>query len=317
MTDGWQSYLQSPRAKSLGPTKDASDQESRREQKEGKTTKNEQADPSANFTTLIKAIKDEGVAYRKEEQREDRGKKFREWVTIGVISVTFVAICWQVHEMIKVYEPIRLQAEAARLQAEAAQKSADAAARSAEAAKSQSETMTRQAETAAKQADTAAQAIIGSQRAWVGPTNASFASEPAIGKEIEILVQYQNTGREPALNFVANALPYTASLAEDADGTVTRKLSQDMESCKAIKTWQGGSVAYPSTGFTSYNFNLKTKDDLVDEAITKGEKIIFLQGCFVYRTFDVPRHSYFCFFYKQGQTKIQNLNICPIAHYAD
>jgi hypothetical protein len=65
---------------------------------------------SSAFATLIKS---EGRAYRREEEREDRGRKIREWITIGLIALTFVAICYQVHEMIKVYEPIERQAVAA------------------------------------------------------------------------------------------------------------------------------------------------------------------------------------------------------------
>jgi hypothetical protein len=310
VTDGWQRYLQAPRTKPAGPIKDAADQENRRKQDEGEATKDDQSAPSADFVALINAIKDEGIAYRKEEQREDRGKRRREWITIILIAFTFAAICWQVHEMVKVYEPIRQQAEAA-------QKSADAAAQTADAAQSQAEAMTKQAESSVRQAESAAQAIIGSQRAWVGPTNATFGSEPTIGKPIEITILYQNTGREPALSFVWNAAPYGATLTEDANGVVATKLSRSLEFCKNTNTWQGGSVAYPTVGFNTFNLNLKTADDFVDEEITKGDKFIFVEGCFLYRSFDRARHSYFCYFYKQGQTKIQNLNICAIGHYAD
>jgi hypothetical protein len=66
---------------------------------------------------LIKTIESEGRAYRKEEQDEDRGKKRREWVTIALIALTFIAVCYQVYEMIKVYEPIREQAEASKIAA--------------------------------------------------------------------------------------------------------------------------------------------------------------------------------------------------------
>lgn len=90
-----------------------------------------------------------------------------------------------------------------------------------------------------------------------------------------------------------------------------------MNTCKGTKEWTGGSVIYPSTGFSTYNLNLKSKDDLVDDSVTKGDKLIVVQGCFLYRSFDVARHSYFCYFYKQGQSKIQNLNICASGQYAD
>ena len=64
---------------------------------------------SSDFAALIHTMQREGRAYRREEQREDRGKNIREWTTIVLITLTFIAICYQVHEMIKVYEPIKEQ----------------------------------------------------------------------------------------------------------------------------------------------------------------------------------------------------------------
>jgi hypothetical protein len=168
-----------------------------------------------------------------------------------------------------------------------------------------------------KQAESSTQAIIGSQRAWVGPLNASFGAEPGIGKPIEISIQYQNTGREPALNFLYFADPLPATVEEQTSGKLDATLLNCMNACKEMKEWNGGSVIYPSTGFSTYTLNAKTKDEFVDEAITKGDKTIIAQGCFAYRSFNLPRHSYFCYFYKQGQSKPQNLNICPSGHYAD
>lgn len=70
--------------------------------------------PSADFTALIDAIKAEGSTYRREEKSEDSRKSFREWVTVVLLGFTLVAVCFQVNEMIKVYEPIKTQAEAAK-----------------------------------------------------------------------------------------------------------------------------------------------------------------------------------------------------------
>jgi hypothetical protein len=92
-----------------------------------------------------------------------------------------------------------------------------------------------------------------------------------------------------------------------------------MAECEKVTEWQGGSVIYPSTASLGggYTLNSKTGDDFVDEAAAKGDKLVIVQGCFLYRSFEAPRHSYFCYFYKQGMTKIQNLNICTSGHHAD
>jgi hypothetical protein len=57
--------------------------------------------------------------------------------------------------------------------------------------------------------------------------------------------------------------------------------------------------------------------DQVDEDVVTGKKLLFIQGCFAYRTFGKVRHTAFCFFYREGQTKPENLNTCLGGHYAD
>jgi hypothetical protein len=68
---------------------------------------------SADFTALINAITKEGGAGRDEEKREDDEKKLREWITIGLIALTLGVLGWQVGEMVKVYDPVKAQADAA------------------------------------------------------------------------------------------------------------------------------------------------------------------------------------------------------------
>jgi hypothetical protein len=248
------------------------------------------------IAALNRTLAEQSGANRTQERREDTGNKRLQALTLIFVILTTIGIFWQAsifnHQLTeakKVFGPIQDQAKAS-------QQAADAA---------------------TKQSQNAEKALIEAQRAWVGPQNASFASEPGVGKPIEITVQYQNTGREPALSFIYFATPFSVTTEDDSNGTLVQTLLNYMNACKAYREWTGGSVVYPSTGFSSYNLNVTTKDDFVDEPATKGDKVIIVQGCFLYRSFDNPRHSYFCYFYKQGQSKIQNLNICPTGHYAD
>lgn len=48
------------------------------------------------------------------EQSESPAKNFRDWATLLLVVCTTVGVFWQVHEMIKVYGPIKDQAEATR-----------------------------------------------------------------------------------------------------------------------------------------------------------------------------------------------------------
>jgi hypothetical protein len=90
-----------------------------------------------------------------------------------------------------------------------------------------------------------------------------------------------------------------------------------MTKCLATNTVPSGQVVYPSTGFSQYTLGAKSDKTLVDDLIVSGEKVVVMQGCFLYATGQTVHHSFFCFFYKNKFTRISNLNICPSGHYAD
>ena len=169
---------------------------------------------SANFAALIEIIRVEGRAYRREEQREDRGKKIREWITIGLLACTLSAVGWQVREMIKVYDPISKQAEASKEAADAA----------------------------TKQSENSDRALVQAQRAWVGPQNAAFVAEPAVGKPIETSIAYQNSGHEPALAFTYFIESFAIGTDQTSDQKATAEIQKYMQACKERKDWVGGSV---------------------------------------------------------------------------
>jgi hypothetical protein len=83
--------------------------------------------PAIDLAALIDAINTEGSANRRENRREDGAKRFREWITIVLLGITATAVFWQVHEMIKVYGPVKDQADAAIRQSENAERALIAA----------------------------------------------------------------------------------------------------------------------------------------------------------------------------------------------
>jgi hypothetical protein len=258
---------------------------------------------SPDFKALIDTIRREGRAYRKEEQREDRGKNIREWFTIALIAMTFFAVCYQVHEMIKVYEPIKEQADAA-------QRAADASARAADAATEQSEIATTQSQNSDR-------ALILAQRAWVGPTIAAIEEELELGKPLKVSIQYANSGRGPALNFIYAGDVFAATTADDANGVIAAKVDADFKGCRAATTLRAGQVVFPTVANTTNNLRITTKDEFVDQEIINGEKMIIVDGCFIYKSFDVVRHSYFCYYFKNKKTKRDGLSYCENGAGAD
>lgn len=300
----WQRFLESPSGETTIPPERTAKKEDGGCQEEGESEKDNQRCPSPNFATLIDIIKSEGIAYRKEEQREDRGKNFREWITIGLIAFTFGAVCWQVHEMIKVYEPIRQQAEAAGQQAAAAKQ---------------------QAESMAKQAETSAKEIVAASRAWLGPLTTTINSVQK-DKALEGVVQYQNTGREPATDVLPNISTKIYLLDEWNSGTAAKEIIALAEKCLAISETQlprGLQVVYPNIGFSTYQLHFDTNKGaepdkiIVTDDMIAGKTIFKVQGCFIYRSIGSIHHSAFCYFYQGNSTSLPNLNICNVGNAAD
>jgi hypothetical protein len=306
-----------PAIQSPGPAQNPAEKKDNAGPEERDREDNKPNSPSADFAALISAIAAEGQANRAEEKREDRGKAWRDWLTLAFVIATTGGVFYQAHIFSQQRDEMHTASEQTDQLIKNNAKLAQAATDQAAAAAKQAEATDKQATALGEAAKISHENMILAQRAWVGPTNAAFVAEPVVGKPIDINITYQNSGREPAQNFVFFGDPFSVSVEEDKSGAASLKIAPYMETCKATMDWKNGSVAYPSTGFSSYNLSAKSKEDFVDDATIKGEKIIFFQGCFLYRSFDLPRHSYFCYFYKQGMTKIQNLNICPGGHYAD
>jgi hypothetical protein len=259
--------------------------------------------PSADFAALIDAITAQGQANRQEEQSEDRAKTFREWLTIPLLIGTVILLRYQVEEMKKVYDPIKGQADAAIIQAEAA--------------KTQGAVAKTQADAAIEMAKAARENTVAAERAWVGPNGATMDAVPVAGSEASFVINCQNSGRQPAISFQSNAQPFVLTLEEDKNGGFISETIKNTNDCLARGPVSGAQVVYPSTGFSGNQLTVKFDKDLIDGNVAIGAKIIGVTGCFVYETFGTPHHSTFCFFYRNGVTKVPNMNFCSSGAYAD
>lgn len=266
-------------------SKDSSEQEPASYEYERKG-ENDQADAiAAGFSALIDRIRYEGKANRGEERREDSGKAFREKITIGLIVATLIAIGWQVREMIRVYEPIREQAEAS---------------------------------------NKAANAAAASQRAWVGPLSATVNSGIQKDKGITAIITYQNSGREPAASFYTAWAVKLYSLADWNNGAATKDIMTFSSECLKVTNLPPGlQVVYPNTGFGSYQISFDTEKQaeankiIVTDDIISGKSIVAVKGCFTYKSLKEFHHSAFCFYYLANMTVLPNLSICNVGNDAD
>jgi hypothetical protein len=146
------------------------------------------------------------------------------------------------------------------------------------------------------------------------PSNVRLESAVEVGKPISIVVDYTNSGKEPALNFVSAIDFFLVSGDEDTRGAVSAKVNAYFKGCREVTSLRPGQVIFPNA---SNSFTLKTKDDFVDQAIVDGDKTLIVDGCLLYKSFDIIRHTYFCYFFNNKTTKPSNLNICSSGAGAD
>ncbi len=167
------------------------------------------------------------------------------------------------------------------------------------------------------------QALVAANRAWVGPAIGTITS---IEKDrgIEVTIQYNNTGREPAFDFFDTFDYEIFPMLEWNSGAAAEKLSDWSSRClKVDKISRGARVAYPTSGATFYSLIYNTDNAAnkrrwkATEGIVEGREAFAVQGCFLYRSIDAIRHTSFCLFYQANVTKLPALNLCTVGNEAD
>ena len=255
------------------------------------------------ITALSNTLAQQASENRRKEKRQNTTNKWIRGATLVFVIVVTLGLFWQASifneqlvEAKKVFGPLKDQADASK-------KAADSASKAAEA-------MTRQTEISEK-------ALIQSQRAWVGPRNARFESQPTVGQKNKLVVEYQNTGNEPALGIGFYVEPFTATLAEDSNGDVAKKLIAYVTKCSKLPSFAGAGVAYPTSGLNASNLTAPIEDLMIDDDVMSGKRIILLSGCFAYQTGGAVHHSAYCYFYQNGRVDSGHLAICQSGNYAD
>jgi hypothetical protein len=168
------------------------------------------------------------------------------------------------------------------------------------------------------------------ERAWVYPTQTTMEGDLAVGQPIKVLVQYINSGREPASAFVAveRFVPFSkeewnggkaAQSLEDWRKNICFKMAYDPKAPKDAAT----RAVYPQVGQTTYNMEIGSDDPsfpkkfTVADDLKNGGQVVAFQGCFIYRTIGSTHHTAFCNYYQNAVTKPPALNICTVGNNSD
>ena len=127
--------------------------------------------------------------------------------------------------MIKVYDPIKEQADASKKAADATTKAADAA---------------------TKQSENSDEALIVSSRAWVGPIDAKIVGTVELEKPVKAAISIRNTGRQPAKNF--RWIPEHFIAIGEEDRVVGQKVDSSMKICIGNPRHRIGPSSIPFDG---------------------------------------------------------------------
>lgn len=138
------------------------------------------------------------------------------------------------------------------------------------------------------------------QRAWVAPIHAELDWQHGSFKEgarLNTVVRYGNIGKEPAIWFVAAQKAKTFPSPSDNEyrSWYTTFTPDRIEGiCKQISANSQGLVVYPS-GPRDYDFGSSTDEFIITPAILRGAEILYIEGCFAYRTLETEHKSQYCF----------------------
>jgi hypothetical protein len=266
---------------------------------------------SSDFKALIEAIQAEGRANRAEESQEDQGKRFRDYFTLFFVIATTVGVFYQAYIFSGQLNEMKSSGEQTGQLIENNAKLAIAASKQAEAAE-------RQAIATAEYASVTRDSLIESQRAWVGPRNVRSNNAPLLQQPLDAIVEYQNTGRDPATETIRGIEVFTATKEENQSGKVTRRVADFTSKCVIMWQPQSATVVYPTTGANpGYELTARIDANMVDEEVISGAKSIYISGCFVYKTFQTIHRSWFCYYYNTDRTKPANWTICEAGNSAD
>jgi len=253
-----------------------------------------------------------------EHHRAEQSKILREWLTIGTLFVAGAAALYQDYVLSRQAALLEGQLgemkSAGRQTDQLIKSNADLAA----AAKAQ-------AIASRESAKIAHDALQTGLRARIAAMNAVLENLQ-IGQPIKANISYSNIGHEGSpLDFIATMKTY---LKEEWDKDLPLdEINSNLQHCMNIDSVKGRSMAYPSNSAFGggYAFSLKSNSDVLgdkkfvaDDDLIKGNKIIVVSSCIVYKTLEEIHHTSACYYYLANETpSLQSLNICEAGNAAD
>lgn len=228
-----------------------------------------QHEDNVQITVAINALVDQEAADSKKQEIYERDKRRREIVMLCVVAVAAgIALVQMVL--------LRLQVESAIQQTQLGIISVKIAVQ------------------ASKDAE---KATVEANRAWIAPRGLYIDYEHSTKKGVDLIVEYENIGKEPALNLTFN------QYIDDFTGGAPASNNQTAPAIKANKTCidpiKGHPPSFPMRQGGNEGMMLTMNDGNFLKnfpAMLAGNRTLYFEGCFSYVTFLATHRSAFCYY---------------------
>jgi hypothetical protein len=130
------------------------------------------------------------------------------------------------------------------------------------------------------------------RRAWIAPLTGQHQDALSVNQEFRLTVNYQNPGKEPALDLADKFTGGTAPAVRADQGWDALNIPPN-HACDDVVPIKGHGIAYPgSNNFRAFS----AAADNITQQVIDGKSVIYIQGCFAYNTLGTTHHSAYCFY---------------------
>jgi hypothetical protein len=156
---------------------------------------------------------------------------------------------------------------------------------------------------------------VAESRAWIAPANALLLDDLTIGEPFRFQIQYNNVGKEPALDVRPIYKIRPVEGQQFTDNTFNSVIESD-DICHNVQVAPGADVIYPDQP-GGYKLNFGVPRGWLSADIVNGKSALIIEMCFAYRTVNAVHHTAFCYFYRPGISENRQFNICTAGNHAD
>jgi hypothetical protein len=161
-----------------------------------------------------------------------------------------------------------------------------------------------------------------SSRAWVVPTGAKIDGPIRAGTSFRVKILFENSGKQPAQNtfnaWAWNEIPIkTDMVGVPYIGVEETPWPARHLQCSGGAPNTGGRPVYPGSRNEDMRYIFNGNPAFVPQSLLEKTSSFVIFGCYIYRTFEKPAHSPYCFFFQPHRDRPiedSTMEFCPISY---